>query len=349
MSHQGTNWAILQRGLKPTTKVVLWHLCDRYNPDYGCFPAQERLAFDCEISRAGLNTHLAKLEQRRLLRRVRRVDPITKRQMSTRYILGFEEDFTPPPDGGAGLDSPETVPFDATNPCPESGHGCNEEKANVNSAFSKNSAFDPCPDLRHGAVSRKPPDPCPENGPTRVQILDTNLVKEPLSKPVKEEEDAQAREGLSDDFFGKLLRALGIDPDGTLPAWWQGSSAKVNAQRWRDDLGLTGDQILEVAEETRHNHPAPPDGPKALDRAMERAAQRLRAASESTRTPRRGKGAQRAKASRKASLSEQLVFYAEMVNSDRFLPVNAIGNVIRDGMLAKGLVTAERLRSRGVL
>ena len=29
MSHQGTNWAILQRGLKPTTKIVLWHLCDR--------------------------------------------------------------------------------------------------------------------------------------------------------------------------------------------------------------------------------------------------------------------------------------------------------------------------------
>ncbi|MDA3887678.1 MAG: helix-turn-helix domain-containing protein, partial [Allgaiera sp.] len=72
MSHDATNWAIKQRGLKPTTKIVLWHLCDRYNPDYGCFPAQERLAHDCEISRAGLNTHLAKLEQHGLLRRVRR-------------------------------------------------------------------------------------------------------------------------------------------------------------------------------------------------------------------------------------------------------------------------------------
>jgi len=184
---------------------------------------------------------------------------------------------------------------------------------------------------------------------SRVQILDTNLVKEPLREPVKEEEDAQAREGLSDDFFGKLLRALGIDPGGALPAWWQGASAKAHVLRWRDDLGLTGDQILEVAEETRHDHPAPPDGPKALDRAMERAAQRLRAASESTKVSRRGKGAQRAKASRKASLSEQLVFYANLVNSDRFLPVNAIGNVIREGMLAKGLVTAEQLRLRGVL
>ena len=39
MSHEATNWAIKQRGLKPTTKIVLWHLCDRFNPDYGCFPS----------------------------------------------------------------------------------------------------------------------------------------------------------------------------------------------------------------------------------------------------------------------------------------------------------------------
>ena len=33
MSHDATNWAIQRRGLKPTTKIVLWHLCDRFNPD----------------------------------------------------------------------------------------------------------------------------------------------------------------------------------------------------------------------------------------------------------------------------------------------------------------------------
>ena len=54
MSHAATNWAIQQRGLKPTTKIVLWHLCDRFNPDYGCFPSQDRLAHDCEISRSNI-------------------------------------------------------------------------------------------------------------------------------------------------------------------------------------------------------------------------------------------------------------------------------------------------------
>ena len=58
MSHFSTNWAIRQRKLKPGTKIILWHLCDRHNPDYGCFPAQNRLAHDCEISRAALNSHL---------------------------------------------------------------------------------------------------------------------------------------------------------------------------------------------------------------------------------------------------------------------------------------------------
>lgn len=92
---------------EPTTKIVLWHLCDRFNPDFGCFPSQARLAEDCEISRSTLNDHLGRLEAAKLLRRVPRVDPVTKRQMPTRYILGFE-------DGGTPHD-PE--------PCPESGHG----------------------------------------------------------------------------------------------------------------------------------------------------------------------------------------------------------------------------------
>ena len=68
MSHFATNWAILQRGLKPATKIVLWHLCDRHNPDFGCFPTQARLATDCEISRSALNDHLRKLELAGLIR-----------------------------------------------------------------------------------------------------------------------------------------------------------------------------------------------------------------------------------------------------------------------------------------
>lgn len=348
MSHQGTNWAILQRGLKPTTRIVLWHLCDRYNPDYGCFPSQAHLAYDCEISRSTLNLHLIRLETAGLLRRVQRIDPASKRQMSTRYVLGFEEGFPPDPED-FGPDSTLLDNQYAEKPCLEFGHGCEAVNRNKYNNFTVHESQTPCPESGHGAVSDFDPEPCPKNSHSRVRNSDTNLVREPVREPVKEEEDAQAREGLSDEFFGKLLRALGIDPDGgALPAWWQGSSAKLHAQRWRDDLGLSETAILEVAGETRHDHPAPPDGPKALDRAMERAAHRQRSPSESPTASRKGKGAQRGGAGPRASLSEQLAFYTDLVNSDRYLPANMIGNAMRDAMLAQGLVTTERLRARGV-
>jgi len=320
MSHAATNWAIQRRGLKPTTKIVLWHLCDRFNPDYGCFPSQERLAHDCEISRAGLNTHLGKLETHGLLRRVRRIDPTTKRQMSTRYILGFEEVF-PQPSRNSGPESNETAPFETTDPCPNSGHG---------------------------AVSRKPPDPCPEKAQSRVQILDTNLVREPLSKPVKEEEDAQARKGLSSEFFERLLKALGIDSGDALSGWWRGFSARAHIRVWRDGLGLTEDQIVEVATETRNDHPTPPDGPKALDRAMERAARRLAQGTSGKAGRRKTKDRRKHDDGPRASPDELAAFYADLVNSDKYLPASMIGNVMRDTMLARGLVTPDRLRMRGV-
>jgi len=156
MSHAATNWAIKQRGLKPTTKIVLWHLCDRFNPDYGCFPSQDRLAEDCEISRSTLNAHIGQLETAGLLRRVPRLHPVTKRQMPTRYILGFEPGFTQHEE----------------EPCPETGHG----KEIPDESFSDTGASEavsastpePCPKSGHGkaaqAVSDFPGEPCPESG-----------------------------------------------------------------------------------------------------------------------------------------------------------------------------------------
>lgn len=118
MSHKATNWAIQQRGLSPVTKLVLWYLCDRHNPDFGCFPSQDQLAADAEVSRASLNVHLEKLETAGLIRRHRRHSDDTHRRKSTRYVLGFEDDF-------------------GQEPCPESGHG-NGQK--------------PCPDFAKSHV-----------------------------------------------------------------------------------------------------------------------------------------------------------------------------------------------------
>ena len=333
MSHDATNWAIKQRGLKPTTKIVLWHLCDRFNPDYGCFPSQGRLAHDCEISRSTLNTHLGQLEAEGLLRRVPRIDPATKRQLPTRYILGFEPGFKPV----------------IAVPCPETGHGDDTPYEIVPDAgicgAVESSDDEPCPDFGHGidakAVSDFEPEPCPDFGQSRVRNPDTNLVREPLRKPVKEEEDAQAREIEFDRFFAELLSALGLDPTA-LPGWWQGWPPRLHVQRWRDELGLSEAEIVATAEASRQDHPEPPDGPKALDRAMQRAAGRK--VEDAGRKRRKPKGAQAATVTH----ADLPAFYADVVNSERYLPANAISNTLRDAMLARGLVTVERLRMRGV-
>ena len=119
-------------------------------------------------------------------------------------------------------------------------------------------------------------------------------------------------------------------------------------QRWRDDLGLSEDRIVEVAAESRGDHPNPPDGPKALNRFMERAAQRdaqaTAANAKGQKAKRRGKRDEQPR----LSDDEKAAFYAKMVNSDGFLPVSAITNTIRDALLVRGLVTPERLRQRGV-
>lgn len=143
MSHTATNWAISQRGLKPATKLVLWQLCDRHHPDHGCFPSQETLAHDCEMSRASVNVHLDKLEKAGLIRRIQRTNKKQQRKISTLYLFPFDPGFE------AGVNTEKTP-----KPCPETGHG---------------------------AVSRKTQKPCPENGKSRVQKLDINPVREPIN------------------------------------------------------------------------------------------------------------------------------------------------------------------------
>ena len=353
MSHAATNWAIQQRGLKPTTKIVLWHLCDRFNPDYGCFPSQVQLAHDCEISHAMLNRHLDDLEASGLIRRIRTVDRRTGQQRPTRYLLGFEQGF--PPHGSNPPDADHHAPFEldaASEPCPDLRHGLDDENSSGNNHLPSESAPNPCLISGHGAVSHSGAIPCLKNGDSRVSNRDTNPVREPLSKPVKEEEGAQAREAISDDFFEELLKALGFEQTA-LPGWWQGWPPREHVRRWRDDLGLDEAAIIEVAQETRRTHPKPPDGPKALDRAMQRAAQRLKqsgariAMNGTANTAGRSRQSNR-NAAPMPSADETAAFYAELVNSDRFLPSSAISNTMRDAMLARGLVTVERLRARGV-
>lgn len=136
MSHRATNWAFDQRGLKPSAKVVLLVLADCHNPEYGCFPTQAFLADACEMNRDTVNVQLALLEERGLIRRVRSIDPVSKRQRPTRYKLAFEGDF-----GGNDGDDTPSAP---RNPgLRAGGNSVSENPTQTRKAVSENPA-EPC-------------------------------------------------------------------------------------------------------------------------------------------------------------------------------------------------------------
>ena len=211
-------------------------------------------------------------------------------------------------------------------------------------------ASEPCLNSGHGkdagAVSDFDPDPCPENGQSRVRNPDTNLVREPLSKPVKEEEDAQARDSDFDRFFEELLSALGFAANATLPAWWQGWPAGSHVRRWIDELGLSRIGSSRSRPRPAVITPTRPMAPRrstgswnALPGAMLQATLPMPAKPSAAARPRQPP----------PSPDELAAFYAAMVNSDDYLPPSMISNRMCEVMLARGLVTPERLRMRGVL
>jgi len=327
MSHRATNWAFQQRGLSPAQRVVLLHLADRHNPDFGCFPSQAQLAADCEISRASLNVILGQLEASGLIRRERRVDPATRRQRSTRYILGFECD-----------DPPE--------PCPVSGHGSG-------------------------------PEPCPESGQSRVQNLDTNPVREPVSTTARDARAAHApaREAPPPRRIEapaapppEPAAASRTDPAAALTE--AGGSAGEEGERdWLDPC-LAAAQPEAVCEDglERSAEVLADWRARGFDLQADvlpvirertgprRSAGRIRSWAYFTeavadRHRRRQREADRPAGATNpgdAPSGDPLTMLAAWINTSDCVPPSAVTNTQRDAMLARGLVTADRLRALGI-
>lgn len=173
MSHAATNWAIRQRGLKPATKIVLWHLADCHNGHTGqCNPKQSTLSDMCEMSRSTLNLHLEKLEALGLIRRVSSIDEATKRQRPTHYVLALDDADKAVSENKTRAQLVDHPSLDIAEPCPESGHG---------------------------SVSENRQKPCPNLADYRVLKSDTKNLGRETRKGTgkKERDDARILEILS--------------------------------------------------------------------------------------------------------------------------------------------------------
>ncbi|TMV65044.1 hypothetical protein FGG78_33895 [Thioclava sp. BHET1] len=128
---------------------------------------------------------------------------------------------------------------------------------------------------------------------------------------------------------------MGFDADAVPAGWWRPEVARAHVLRWVVEMGLGWDRVVEVARATRDGHGEPPDGPKALDRAMARATRGVRSGKSDRNKP-------------PASEEDQLQFYADWINGDRHLPTSAISvRTVRE-LIDRGLVTVKRARERGL-
>lgn len=113
--------------------------------------------------------------------------------------------------------------------------------------------------------------------------------------------------------------------------------------RWVTGLGLKSDEVVVEAKASRAKNPEPPDGPKALDRWMEQAA-KARAS-----LPQPGTAAAKAPPPPAKTPAERLNQFAEWINDpDRYFPASAASPQLCRALLDAGLVSAERLRERGL-
>ncbi|WP_071835175.1 helix-turn-helix domain-containing protein [Pararhizobium antarcticum] len=313
MSKLATDWAILQRGLHPAAKLVLWHLSNRHTPGSGCFPSQDQLTADAEISRASLNIQLRRLEEAGLIRRLRRPGRGPTPWKSTRYILGFEADFPQKP-------SPDSGRKSGQKPSPDLAQTPGK----------------PCPDLQ-----QKHAKPCPDLEQSHLRILDTNLVRKKETTTARSTHagthDTHAREAPEMACLAACGEGLCVEARAVIQA-----TAPVIDGWMAAGYDLDADILPVLQARTLRKRDDPIRTWAYFTPAVaKRHAQRVAL----TAKP---KSAGETQTAPTLSAQEILLQTAQWLNSGRFVPPSAVNNTTRDALLRAGLVTKETLRSHQI-
>jgi hypothetical protein len=335
MSIQALNWAYAVDGLPMAQKFALVTLAN-YADEFGvCWPEQDTLRADCACSERTMRDALAALEQARLIAR----KPRRRRDGSRRsdvYLL---------------------VGYAARRPIVGAEHHpilTAEDVAAMLETEDDNRQISPVDSADQPAdFAASTGKICTTNRQNLPVTIKQEPPEEPSEEPPEEKEGAQAR-AIDPDFskegeggsvppasvlsalLRRVLVAVNHDPDGDLPHWWTGPGALTALERWRG-FGLTDDQIVAFAAQTRKTDPTPPDGPKALDARMERWANdlRKRAGHSPVMTP------DREAELRRATLAK----YAEWVRQKSSMAANCIRKGVADDLMREGLCTPEDLKA----
>lgn len=308
MSHDATNWAIKQRNIRPSAKLVLWQLCDRYHPDHGCFPSLETLAHDSDMSRRSVQDQIAYLVKEGLLAVAKRPRKCGKLPRNS-YHFPFEACFAEVQQNQEvdlgksclGQNLPwanqrgslgQNLPTNLVRGTSKGVCGAREGERQGDTIPEKAPpAADAPPQEMHPAADAPPqqmhppaPDPDPDPSATRTPPrsgaepgVDTppDPTRPPDGPPPPadpaEAEAARLEAGrkLDSATVERLTHALGFDHHGKVPKGWHTADARMIVSRWRTELGLTPDEIVDVATSNMRAFGEPAERARILTPAMQ--------------------------------------------------------------------------------
>jgi hypothetical protein len=272
------------------------------------------LAVDAEISRASLNVHLDKLEQAGLIRRERRLDDDTKRQRTTRYFLGFEEEF-------------------ALKPCPDSGHGSTPE---------------PCPDLAKSRVQNLDTNPVSKE-PVITTARDAGATREGRAEVCAADEgpalDAAEAACLAacGEGMAPAARAAITATTATIGAW-----LKAGFDLDLDVLPVIAERTAKARGSPIRTWEYFSQAIAARHAKRIAQAARSQGAGEAGAGPAVAPGSPATAPGSQSGIPEHLLRLAAWINSGSYVPPSAFTNTTRDALLRAGLVTEATLRARQI-
>ena len=166
----------------------------------------------------------------------------------------------------------------------------------------------------------------PRRHPT--QQPNNPTIKEDLTTtaPLTAREETSSSDKDFDDLYGSLLSAVGFSGGAKVPVYWRKSQAQPFLEMWLSKL--TPAQIIAVAVKAHQLMPITPNGPKALSKAMRDAWD---VAAQPAPDP-----------------DEMPKYFAKLINGDGFLPANMISLRMQRDLVARGFVTPEQMKARGV-
>lgn len=223
--------------LAPTERLIMLALADHADDEGRCYPSILRLCQRTGLSERAVQTNIKKLVDRGYVRIVRGGG----KGNSNLYFVSAN------PAADAPYEAPNPAPNAPRRKCTPAG-----DAPQTPQEMRSNPAADA-------------PEPSGTINRTVTEAADGRARDQPDSRTGP----TAGRVEPDKDLVGRLTHALGFDAQGIVPKYWIAPDAFLIVSKWQTDLGLTPEEVIDVATGNMRVHGSPANGPKVLTRHMQ--------------------------------------------------------------------------------